>query len=197
MHLGELMFWQSAPKVEITLHGARDLKFDATIPLPAASAGQTVKYILVTHPIVGASAGTAGVAATACLIFLGLRRRKKKADIQAILGPKALRVLAILEDLEDGRAFPIQTSIVQIGRDEANDVILGDRTVSRVHAVLEQSRDGAFFIENRSSVNGTLINHLPAERSVLHDGDLIGDRTFRFSLPVQSHALSSQRSSPL
>ena len=101
--------------------------------------------------------------------------------------PKPLPVLAVFEDLASGTVYPVQAPVAQIGRDSTNDVVLNDETVSRLHAVLGQGGFGVFTIENRSAVNGTMVNNQRVERAVLNDGDLItmGDRTLRFSRTIK------------
>ena len=58
-----------------------------------------------------------------------------------------------------------------IGRDEANDVVLDDQTVSRVHAVFEQYGT-AWVVRDVGSANGTFVNgdRVAADRA-LRPGD--------------------------
>jgi hypothetical protein len=178
------MLWETAPRVAAILGSAsKDIELRASIPLPAADAKQTVQYVFSNYSTAIAGSGITLTAAAVGLIFLGVRKRKNKTRFQTDVEPRAFPVLAILEDLEDGTAYPIQTAVVQIGRDRANDIVLEDQTVSRLHAVLEQGADGSFRIDNRSDVNGTLVNHRVVATSSLQDGDLItmGTCTFRFA----------------
>jgi FHA domain/zinc-ribbon domain len=69
-----------------------------------------------------------------------------------------------------GETFHPQAERTLIGRSPDCDVFLDDVTVSRRHAVLVQ-RDGAFFIEDQGSLNGTYLNRRRIESGQLHDGD--------------------------
>jgi pSer/pThr/pTyr-binding forkhead associated (FHA) protein len=57
-----------------------------------------------------------------------------------------------------------------IGRSPDCGIFLDDVTVSRKHAVLV-NRDGAFFIEDQGSLNGTFVNRKRVESAELEDGD--------------------------
>jgi hypothetical protein len=57
-----------------------------------------------------------------------------------------------------------------IGRSPDCGIFLDDVTVSRKHAVLAD-RDGAFFIEDQGSLNGTFVNRKRVESAQLEDGD--------------------------
>jgi pSer/pThr/pTyr-binding forkhead associated (FHA) protein len=57
-----------------------------------------------------------------------------------------------------------------IGRSPDCGIFLDDVTVSRKHAVLIE-RDGAFFIEDQGSLNGTFVNRKRVEAGPLEDGD--------------------------
>jgi pSer/pThr/pTyr-binding forkhead associated (FHA) protein len=57
-----------------------------------------------------------------------------------------------------------------IGRGELNDLTLNDLAASREHAVLEE-KGGKFYIEDRTSKNGTLLNGQRIVTQALSDGD--------------------------
>jgi pSer/pThr/pTyr-binding forkhead associated (FHA) protein len=57
-----------------------------------------------------------------------------------------------------------------IGRSPDCGIFLDDVTVSRKHAILRE-RDGAFFIEDQGSLNGTFVNRKRVESAQLEDGD--------------------------
>ena len=59
-----------------------------------------------------------------------------------------------------------------IGRGESNDLILDDLAASREHAVLEVKSD-KFYIEDRKSKNGTLLNGQRIVMQALSDGDKV------------------------
>jgi hypothetical protein len=57
-----------------------------------------------------------------------------------------------------------------IGRSPDCGIFLDDVTVSRRHAVLAE-REGAFFIEDQGSLNGTFVNRKRVESAQLEDDD--------------------------
>jgi hypothetical protein len=69
-----------------------------------------------------------------------------------------------------GETFHPEEEQTTIGRSPDCGIFLDDVTVSRKHAVLVQ-RNGAFFIEDQGSLNGTFVNRKRVESSQLEDGD--------------------------
>jgi len=60
-----------------------------------------------------------------------------------------------------------------IGRDAGNDVVINDEAASARHALIEHS-DGAWWVADQGSTNGTLLNGARiARRERLRDGDLV------------------------
>ncbi len=53
--------------------------------------------------------------------------------------------------------IPLGKSAVSIGRGQANDIDLNDKTVSRLHVTISY-RDDSYYIEDCRSTNGTYIN---------------------------------------
>jgi predicted component of type VI protein secretion system len=71
------------------------------------------------------------------------------------------------------KLWPLEGSRLEVGRHEANGLVLGDTSVSRMHAVLEHHPAG-WIIRDLDSRNGTLVNQkrLVVERP-LRSGDEI------------------------
>ena len=91
--------------------------------------------------------------------------------------------------LEDaaGQTYALKTGSNTVGR-EGTDVLVFDKTVSRTHARLEASDDGAVSVEDFSSTNGTRVNGerlLPHALRPLADGDRVefGSVSFVLHLP--------------
>ena len=70
------------------------------------------------------------------------------------------------------REIPLaRTTILTIGRDPSNDLVLPDAMVSRRHAVIEH-RGGQFFLRDCNSANGSVVNGDRVSERSLRDGDL-------------------------
>ena len=69
-----------------------------------------------------------------------------------------------------------------IGRSLDNTIVLLDKSVSVVHAVLVY-RDGRWWIEDRNSTNGTTVNGAAiSDQTVVHHHDVIGIGQIRLKL---------------
>ena len=69
-----------------------------------------------------------------------------------------------------GETFLPAGERTRIGRSPDCDIFLDDVTVSRNHAVLVE-RDGAFFVEDQGSLNGTFVNRHRIDSARLENGD--------------------------
>lgn len=69
----------------------------------------------------------------------------------------------------EGTAWPFAERI-SIGRDSANDIVTADQEASRRHAVVTR-RGGLMVIADLDSSNGTFLNNVRIQESVLRDGD--------------------------
>jgi pSer/pThr/pTyr-binding forkhead associated (FHA) protein len=95
-------------------------------------------------------------------------------------GPKGCRLI-IVAGPDLGVEWSFKQPEISIGRAAENDLDFTDIAVSRNHARIV--RDGNnFFLEDRSSDNGTFLNGLRIRREMLSSGDeiIIGARTLRF-----------------
>lgn len=75
----------------------------------------------------------------------------------------------------------LQKERTRIGRISTNDIIIENLAVSRVHAEIIQE-EGAFYLVDLKSSNGTFVNGVRTEKAPLRDGDaiLIGKHTMIF-----------------
>jgi predicted component of type VI protein secretion system len=73
-----------------------------------------------------------------------------------------------------GMVFDLTKEITTLGRDVANDIVIGDPEVSRQHSRITRT-PGGYVLEDMGSTNGTFVNgeRLSAPR-VLREGDLLG-----------------------
>ena len=77
------------------------------------------------------------------------------------------------------REIPLsRTTILTIGRDPSNDLVLPDAMVSRRHAVVEH-RGKQFFLRDCSSANGSVVNGDRVSERPLRDGDLVAIGSMR------------------
>jgi pSer/pThr/pTyr-binding forkhead associated (FHA) protein len=88
----------------------------------------------------------------------------------------------------DGSEYELRDSVT-IGRDPRNDLVLESAAVSREHAALTYE-DGRWYLEDRGSFNGTLLNGTRVQPSTplpLRHADriTIGSETLIFCWPAQ------------
>src|SRR3712207_2671003 len=101
--------------------------------------------------------------------LVNCRSQKRRAIHMSLLGQ-----LAIHEAAGAIRRVVVQ-EIMTLGRDNNNDIVLDEPTVSRQHALLLCDADGLRLIDLEST-NGTLLNGVPLppeQPQRLNDGDLI------------------------
>lgn len=85
-------------------------------------------------------------------------------------------------DITGGRmVVPITQSVLKIGRNSENNVILNDPSISRFHAEI-RPQNGSFYVVDLGSKNGTIVNgERTKERKLAH-----GDRIQLGSNPAQA-----------
>lgn len=115
------------------------------------------------------------------LVVISVRRDLRRSAAQAARVaegrlPSSARLVVLdpgRTSLEAGARIPLQP-VTRIGRSEASTVVLDDSFVSGDHAVISL-RDGAWWLADRGSTNGTLVNDEPVQQEVnLSNGDVIG-----------------------
>jgi len=87
------------------------------------------------------------------------------------------------------REIALPRTLLSIGRDPGNDLVLPDAMVSRRHAVIEL-RGSQYYIRDCNSSNGSLVNGDRVNERSLRDGDLVAIGTsrllFRDDLDVEA-----------
>ena len=106
------------------------------------------------------------------------RDRRRAALTAEQLDPG--RYLAI-EDGDEVVVIAVGEGSLRLGRGQASDVVLEDRSVSRRHAVVTRRDDDVVLWDDRS-LNGVRVNGERVPQAVLRDGDAIalGDVQMRF-----------------
>ena len=83
--------------------------------------------------------------------------------------------------LEPGASLPLRP-VTRLGRSSASTIVLNDKLVSGDHAVIS-FRDGGWWLADRGSTNGTIVNDRPVRGEVgLSSGDVIAVGQVRFKV---------------
>lgn len=83
-----------------------------------------------------------------------------------------------------GDVFPL-LPLTSLGRSPTNTIVLDDNFASQEHALVTR-RGGQWWLEDRNSSNGTLLNGDPVrEPTVVSSGDLIGIGQIQFKLELE------------
>ena len=87
--------------------------------------------------------------------------------------PGQLRVLHGCNGFSEGTLLTL-TPFTTIGRSDNNSIVISDPYASGEHALVTW-RNGQWWLEDRDSRNGTLLNDLPVETPlIISHGDVIG-----------------------
>lgn len=91
---------------------------------------------------------------------------------------------ARLIDTAANRAIDLASARVTLGRESRNDIAIPDINVSRTHAEISLSPQGAWVITDLGSTNGTYVNGRAVASQPLNEGDHIamGSTNFVFTL---------------
>jgi pSer/pThr/pTyr-binding forkhead associated (FHA) protein len=97
-----------------------------------------------------------------------------------------MRGIGVLEEVMGpnvGRKHRLALPLMAIGRSTRSDIQLSHESVSRSHAEIAAHGD-TFVVRDRTSRNGTFLNHAPIVEHELRAGDLltIGKVVLRFGL---------------
>ena len=98
-------------------------------------------------------------------------------------------IIEITDGPQRGEKFEFVQDSVLIGRSSRSDLVLRDSAVSAEHCRIHLEKD-MVEIEDLGSKNGTFVNQLAVERSVLKSGDRI--QLGRSELSIQLERLSSK-----
>jgi pSer/pThr/pTyr-binding forkhead associated (FHA) protein len=91
-------------------------------------------------------------------------------------------------------SVPLETDVATLGRDPASDVVLPDDDVSRHHARILR-KHGKLYIEDRDSLNGTLVDGEPVYTSRLTESTEVRIGPYRLRLLAAGAAPAQQSTS--
>ncbi len=119
-----------------------------------------------------------------------MRRRKDLVVIDPHPGGtptgvgKVYPVLGELTDLASHHSWKISKPTVTIGRDERNDIVITNTSVSSSHCVLKRNRNGHWILTDLGSANGIYYNNSIIGTLTLQDGTEfeLGDVRLRFHI---------------
>jgi two-component system, cell cycle response regulator len=83
----------------------------------------------------------------------------------------ARATVSVVSGVDAGRIVPVETSCLVIGRGAEADLQIEDPAVSRTHARIVRTPDGAFRIEDLGSTNGTFVGSRRVTVTPLRAGD--------------------------
>ena len=91
---------------------------------------------------------------------------------------------ARLIDTAANRAIDLASARVTLGRESRNDITIPDINVSRTHAEISLSPQGAWVITDLGSTNGTYVNGRAVASQPLNEGDHIAMGSTNFVFPL-------------
>jgi len=118
--------------------------------------------------------------------------RKEDENLTRALGGTGSRKVLYLisQDVRRSRDLEITTAKALVGKSrEYVDECIPLDVISRIHACIEQTRDGCF-VTDRNSTNGTFLNGIPLtpqERTPFSEGDTIAFATVAFKVSFRNY----------
>jgi DNA-binding NtrC family response regulator len=86
--------------------------------------------------------------------------------------------LAVLDGANKGKKIDLNRPVTRVGKREANDLVIEEKTVSRNHFEIVQTED-SYLLKDLESTNGTYINDIRVKEAYLTPGDIIRVGTVR------------------
>lgn len=123
------------------------------------------------------------------VLFAFMWRDFRSATTQVEAGRRAYGRLTVLYEVDSnhavtGQAYPL-LPITSLGRAPTNTIPIDDGFASSEHAVVAL-RNGQWWLEDRQSRNGTVLNGMPVTQpTIITDGDIIEIGKMRFRLDLE------------
>ena len=122
-------------------------------------------------------------------LFMVIWREYRSTSIQVESRRRSYGQLIVLREIDGrlmttGENYPL-LFLTSMGRAPTNTISINDSFASSEHALLAM-RNGQWWIEDRKSRNGTLLNDLPVtEPMVITHGDIISIGSIKFRLELE------------
>ena len=135
------------------------------------------------------------ISALLLVIFLGalyriLWRDQRRAIAEIDMKRQSYGYLVMLREMDGhyhltGEKYMLKP-ITSLGRSPTNTVPIADNFSSSEHALVTL-KQGQWWLEDRNSRNGTLLNNVPVKQPVvIADGDIIGIGQIRLRMDLES-----------
>jgi hypothetical protein len=124
-----------------------------------------------------------------CSLFVVMWREYRSVAGQIESQRRSYGQLIVMRELDGqlmltGESFPL-LPLTSLGRAPTNTIPLNDNFASSEHALIAM-RNGQWWIEDRQSRNGTLLNDIPVtEPMVITHGDVISIGSIKFRLDLE------------
>lgn len=165
--------------------------------LPFESAFGQAGAVRLPPEAAGVLIGVVAMVLLGAVIWLGLLRRRKQP-----LGYlyRLTRNERTLLRMPARYRFAIRSDVCRIGRHPGNEIVIDDKSVSRLHAHLVRHINGTFSIYDAGSKNGVKVGNRSVASSFLHEGDFVelGNIRFKFTrLPRDYKAYGETKVLPI
>ncbi len=126
--------------------------------------------------------------AVLAVLFIVMWRDYKSAVIQVESSRRTFGRLVTIQEIDGlqmaGQIYPL-LPLTSLGRSPTNTITIEDDFASGEHALVAY-RGGQWWLEDRQSRNGTMINDIPVKQPIIiTDGDVIGVGSCRFRLELE------------
>ena len=124
------------------------------------------------------------------ILFLVMWRDYRSALTQIEARKRAYGRLNGIQEIDGttvltGQTYPL-LPLTSLGRAPTNTIPIQDTFASSEHALVAL-RNGQWWLEDRHSKNGTLLNGIPVTQpTIVTDGDIIGIGSMRFQIVLEA-----------
>lgn len=146
-----------------------------------------MRFVIGQPLYVWLGAGGTAFATLALTVWLWSNRKSRFGSELASVQPETVGSLGPIWgwfEFMDGQGSrePVSQSVTRVGRHPDNDLILGNPSVHRFHAVVKRDPSGTFSVMDLGTANGVYLNGVRIKHERLTDGDVLelGEVRMRF-----------------